>query len=191
MNSENQQADLTSALRQGANAALSERLARVPLARRLADKLAPEGDCLVFTGTKTEQGYGRINVAGKQVGAHRVAWELVHGPVPAGLCVLHRCDNPPCCRVEHLFLGTVATNNADRATKGRSKGTFPAGNAHPAKQRAGERHWCARLSDEAVAAIRRERAAGESTTSLGARFGVHPATISRIARGVWRTEVSL
>lgn len=170
---------------------IAERLERVPVAQRLAAKLEPMGECLVFTGTKTDQGYGRINVGGKQAGAHRVAWELAHGAIPFGLCVLHRCDNPPCCYVGHLFLGTVAANNADRAAKGRSKGTFQATPEHPAKLRRGEAHWCARLSAMDIAAIRQARNRGETITSLAARYGVHHATISRIARGVWRTEVSL
>lgn len=169
----------------------TQRLERIPVARRLAAKLVPKGECLVFTGTKTDQGYGRINVGGKQLGAHRVAWELVNGAIPNGLCVLHRCDNPSCCYVDHLFLGTVAINNADRAAKGRSKGTFRSGESHPATQRRGEAHWQARLSAAAVLDIRKARAAGESTTFIAARHGVHPSTISRIARGLWRTEVSL
>ena len=161
----------------------------LPLAARLARLLKPSGNCLVFVGNRTEQGYGRINVGGKQVGAHRVAWELVHGPIPDGLCVLHRCDNPPCCYVDHLFLGTVGENNADRATKGRSKGVFRVNDpSHPATQRAGEKHWQARLSDADVEAIRVARAAGVTTVSLAAKYGVHTATISRIARGVWRRK---
>ncbi len=51
---------------------------------------------------------------------HRVAWEDANGPVPDGKCVLHKCDNPPCCNPEHLFLGTREENNADRDAKGRT-----------------------------------------------------------------------
>lgn len=161
------------------------------LAQRLAAKLKPQGECLVFVGTKTDQGYGRLTVAGKSVGAHRVAWELINGPIPDELCVLHRCDNPSCCYVGHLFLGTVADNNADRAAKGRSKGTFSGGATHPATVNAGEKHWQAKLTSAEVASIRASRAAGKTNSSIAEKFGVHPATISRIARGVWRTEVSL
>lgn len=92
----------------------------LPLADRLALRLRPEGDCLVFTGTRSRQGYGSLRVAGAMIKAHRVAWELAHGQIPAGMAVCHRCDNPPCCNVAHLFLGTIADNNADRHAKGRT-----------------------------------------------------------------------
>jgi len=51
-----------------------------------------------------------------------VAWEDVNGPISDGLWVLHRCDNPPCCRPDHLFLGTPADNTADMIAKGRGRG---------------------------------------------------------------------
>lgn len=56
-----------------------------------------------------------------RVAAHRMAWTLEHGPIPQGLCVLHRCDNPPCVRPDHLFLGTMADNTHDMMAKGRAK----------------------------------------------------------------------
>lgn len=67
-------------------------------------------------------GYGCISVNGQMIGAHRVAWELAHGPIPDGLWVLHHCDNPPCCNPgpRHLFLGTTQDNSKDRVEKGRS-----------------------------------------------------------------------
>lgn len=161
------------------------------VARRLAEKLTPAGECMVFNGTRSNQGYGSLRVDGRMLKAHRVAWELARGPVPDGLCVLHRCDNPPCCNVDHLFLGTVAINNADRAAKGRSQGVFRSGPNHPATKRRGEAHWQARLSAADVAAIRSAHKAGEAQSSIAKKYAVHPSTISRVARGVWRTEVSL
>jgi hypothetical protein len=93
------------------------------LAERLERRLVrqPSG-CLEWIGCRLPKGYGQIRVSGKTAMTHRQAWELAHGPIPDGLNVLHHCDNPPCCDVLHLFLGTQAENNADRALKGRSHG---------------------------------------------------------------------
>ena len=86
----------------------------------------PASGCKAWIGAKfMREGYGMIGIGGrighKKKHAHRVAWELDHGPIPDGLCVLHKCDNPPCVNTEHLFLGTRADNNRDKTEKGRCK----------------------------------------------------------------------
>ena len=73
--------------------------------------------CKPYHGCKNQWGYGSTS---KGL-AHRVAWEKAHGPIPKGMYVLHRCDNPPCINVEHLFLGTQAENMRDMAAKGRCR----------------------------------------------------------------------
>lgn len=73
------------------------------------------GDCWEWKGKRYPSGYGRHS----KFYAHRVAYELVHGPIPAGMFVCHRCDNPPCCNPAHLFLGTPEDNAKDRERKGR------------------------------------------------------------------------
>lgn len=66
-------------------------------------------------------GYGRLMIGGKRgVPSHRAAWTAANGVIPIGMKVLHRCDNPLCCNPAHLFLGTLAANNADRHAKGRT-----------------------------------------------------------------------
>lgn len=91
-----------------------------PDARFLTRLSAKPNGCLEWQGNRlAKMGYGQISVNGRVIGVHRYAWERANGPVPLGLMVLHRCDNPPCCNVSHLFLGTNADNMADRKAKGR------------------------------------------------------------------------
>lgn len=143
------------------------------------------GDCWIWTGAKNSEGYGTYR-KGK---AHRISFERAFGTIPDGMVVCHRCDNPSCVNPAHLFIGTVAENNRDRALKGRSKGTFKSDASHPSRTRSGERHWSAKLSAAEVQSIRARRNSGESVKALAAHFNVHHATISRIARREWRKEV--
>jgi hypothetical protein len=91
----------------------------------VADRLAaglerkPNG-CLEWT-RGTVKGYGRISINNKDILTHRLAWELVNGPIPDGMLIRHFiCDNPPCCDPEHLRPGTIADNSADKVAKGRN-----------------------------------------------------------------------
>jgi hypothetical protein len=77
-----------------------------------------EGNCRVWTGARWRNGYGAVSIGNfKQTGAHRAAWALKYGPIPTGLHVLHRCDNRPCVKITHLFLGTQKDNALDYAQK--------------------------------------------------------------------------
>lgn len=79
-----------------------------------------KGDgCWEWTGSTGRRGYGTFMVHGERTRSHRYSWALHFGAIPDGLWVLHRCDNPPCVRPDHLWLGTVLDNNVDSRIKGR------------------------------------------------------------------------
>lgn len=116
--------------------------------------------CWEWTGYRHYRwGYGHIAVNRKVQNAHRVAWELTEGEIPAGLLVLHRCDNPPCCRPAHLFLGTHDDNMKDMARKGRQ----------PTKVTA--------LAADAI------RASSKTGIDLAKEYGISRALISMIRAG--------
>lgn len=133
---------------------------------------APElGPCWVWIGGKNNSGYGNLTLNGESVQAHRVAWKLSNGEVPEGQFVLHRCDNRPCCRPSHLFLGDHQANSDDKMNKNRGRWNK------------GEANHKAKLTADDVATIRAELSAGASNRSMEHRFNVSQATISHIKTG--------
>jgi hypothetical protein len=90
------------------------------LAKRFHEKVQQgEADaCWPWLGAEHGKGYGGISIRGRSQPAHRVAYELACGAIPAGLWVLHRCDNPKCVNPAHLFLGTHQDNMDDMKKKG-------------------------------------------------------------------------
>ena len=138
---------------------------RKPLATAMSEK-TDKGDgadgCWNWTGAKFKgTGYGQIQVNGRPKRAHRVAWELSNGPVPAGVLVLHRCDNPSCVNPTHLFLGDHQANYDDMVSKGRRKVA------------AGERVGSSKMTAAEVVRARRLFETGSHTvTALARMFGI-------------------
>ena len=84
-----------------------------------------EGDCLIWLGAKSSFGYGSLNLGknhslGRFVNAHRYAFYITKGD-PGSLQVLHTCDNPPCVKPDHLYVGTRKNNMWDRDSRGRNR----------------------------------------------------------------------
>lgn len=100
------------------------------------------GECWLWTGAKTELGYGLFLDNRRRLRAHRVAYALTYGEFPDELVVCHRCDNPRCVRPNHLFLGTQTDNLADMTAKGRrARGDTSGAHLHPERLARGDNHW--------------------------------------------------
>jgi hypothetical protein len=131
--------------------------------------------CWTWSAYRYPNGYGYFGLAARTARyAHRMAWELTHGPIPDGLFVLHRCDVRACVNPAHLFLGTHDDNMNDAKAKGRTP--------------RGCRNGMAKLSDDRVREIRAAKARGDVQRAIARDFGVSPMTVSRIVNGaLWRS----
>ena len=101
------------------------------LEERFWAKVHKTKTCWEWTAFRMPFGYGQFAPRGKMKYAHRVSWELEYGPIPEGMCVLHKCDVPYCIRPDHLFLGTHQDNMDDMVSKGRTGGYDKKGEANP------------------------------------------------------------
>lgn len=138
----------------------------------------PNTGCTLWLGPRARRGYGITRWNGKTRQAHRIAYELGIGPIPRGLCVLHRCDTPPCVNPAHLFVGTQQDNVADRDAKGRTARGERC--AHPHH---GEQNGRAILTWERVRMIRDEYVAGVGCAALMARHRLPRSTVNEIISG--------
>lgn len=139
--------------------------------QRFVTKFLVGDGCWEWQAGLFPNGYGAIWVNGRQLGAHRVAYELFNGPIPDGLFVCHTCDNRRCVRPSHLFLGTQTDNMGDASAKGRVKGPR------------GEKCGNAKLRGAQVRFIRDARRAGTPVQSLARLFDINKSNVSTICRG--------
>lgn len=143
-------------------------------------------DCWEWLGVIRPDGYGQYGKPKRM--AHRLSWEHHRGPIPDGMNVCHRCDNPPCVNPDHLFLGTQADNLKDMTEKGRRAKPY---------DRHGEKNPKATMTRETAELIRKlywtdrtrpkQKSAPYTSKALAARFGVTRNAVRAIARGVnWK-----
>lgn len=129
--------------------------------------------CWEWTKYKNSKGYGSLTFRKRAIRAHRLAWELTNGPIPEGVMVLHKCDNPSCINPDHLFLGTNDDNMKDCASKGRIRN-----NSYR-----GEKSNLVKLTAEKVLEIKRLKGV-KSQYEIARQFGVTQGCIGRIHRGL-------
>ncbi len=136
---------------------------------RFWQKVRSDGSgCFVWRAATNPGGYGLFRFKGGSRLAHRVSWELIHGAIPDGMCVCHRCDNRVCVNPEHLWLGTYFDNVTDMIKKGRDRKAVGSDNGKTS------------LTAKEVIAI---RADSRRHVDIGVDYGLHPSSVSRIKSG--------
>lgn len=137
---------------------------------RFWSKVRKTAYCWLWTASCRDTGYGQIRVNKRSVKAHRFSWELANGPIPLGLCVLHKCDTPACVRPDHLFIGTQQDNMKDMHNKGHN--------------------YCPKLNLQKAKHIRNKYHKGlKNFRALGRLYEVSPKTIAAIINNViWKED---
>ena len=156
------------------------------LEARLLSKARPDGECVIWTGAKNDDGYGMIRLTKvnrgilKTIKVHQLSWLLHKSDIPAGLCVCHKCDKPACVNPEHLFLDTHAANMRDMVKKGRS--------AKGNKGMIGVNHPGAILDEALVIRARQAACSRGGLAALALETGIKYGTLWRAARRPWGEE---
>lgn len=149
--------------------------------------------CWLWIAARDKDGYGRFFLNGQTRRAHRVSYEIVHGPIPDELETLHSCDNPPCVNPNHISVGTSLDNSQDCIQKGRHIWTTnpercPRGHAHYLYGQVvcslpGETNPAAKLTEVQVIAIRAAHAEGQfNYRQIATCYGVTAECIGHIVR---------
>lgn len=134
------------------------------------DKTTSPDGCWIWIASRDKDGYGRTGTFLDPISAHRLSWEIHYGPIPDGFFVCHSCDNPPCVRPDHLFLGTPMDNMQDAKLKGRL--------------RMGENHPNSKYSEELIREI---RSSNLSSRKLAEKYNIPRWTIQGIlSRRAWK-----
>jgi hypothetical protein len=153
---------------------------RIPLETRFWKnvKKGHQDECWEWKGPKNLDGYGDILIERKHIGAHRVSYEIHCGPIPNGLWVLHKCDNPPCCNPNHLFLGTARDNIHDMMSKGRSSNKNKA---------LGSQNGKSKLAESDITDIRQQFSNGTPYRHIAKSYNVSVSCICDIIyRKTWK-----
>lgn len=148
-------------------------MTNIPLPQRFWAKvaIASPDDCWEWQASRTKGQYGQFKMDNARVLAHRVAYLLSNGPIPEGLLVLHRCDNPPCCNPAHLSIGTGKDNTRDMIERKRNPDFH------------GEKGANCKLTTRQVIEIRELHAQGTTEqTEIARRFHVTPQAINLIVK---------
>lgn len=136
--------------------------------------------CTIWEGAYTGNSpYGACkSLKGQHTTAHRVAYELFVGDIPDEMQCLHKCDNPKCVNVDHLFLGTQMDNMHDMIAKGRQA----IGSQLNHKSQTGELNYNAKLTEDDVRDIRKMYDNGESIASISRLLNVPSHNTGLVAR---------
>jgi hypothetical protein len=142
----------------------------------------PNTGCWLWAASTNGDGYAQCCIDGQTRPVHRTVYVRLVGPIGPGLCVCHRCDMRCCVNPAHMFLGTHAENMADMVRKGRqARGRILA------REQAGERNENARLTEDAVRAIRAMRVDGVDLGVIAERFGIARQYVYNVcARITWK-----
>lgn len=126
--------------------------------------------CLEFQGRSYAIGYGEASVFGKRDFAHRLIYRIMVDDIPEGMFVCHKCDNPLCINIEHLFLGTALDNNRDKISKSRDR------NQHGSYIRK------KMIDDLSLVEFMEMAISGVSYDNIGEIFGLSSGRVSAIAK---------